>query len=44
MLDFARVFAVCPLLPDKAVGWAGCTRVHAVQIKVWQIKMTEEAI
>lgn len=44
MLDFARVFAVCPLLQDKAVGWAGLTRVPAVQITVWQIKMTEVAI
>lgn len=44
VLHFARVFAVCSLLPDKAVGWAGHTRVPAVQITVWQIKMTEVAI
>lgn len=42
--DFVRVFAVCPLLPEQAVGWAGCTRAPAVQITVWQIKMTEVAI
>lgn len=40
MLDFARVSAGFPPLPAEAMGWAECITVPAVQIKVWQIKVS----